>query len=296
MNVAGHKDVSGGRMCLILFLFFIGGMLLSMVATAVITVISGGMTIGTLQSAVAVQNVCAFVLPVWVTLLLLRLQPMKFTGLGRLPSAIGVTGCILLYIVMTPAMNWLVAWNEQLTLPEALAPLEKWLKESEAAAQQATDLLMSGKSVVVMLCSVAMVGVLTGFSEELFFRGGLQNIFSRMSRNKHIAVWGAALVFSALHFQFYGFVPRLLLGVFFGYMLLWGGSLWLPIIGHVLNNSMVVIFTYLDRYGGYSKDLSTIGCTDGFPLLALLSCILTVGGMIALHRYFQYKSYGTAAD
>ena len=90
-----------------------------------------------------------------------------------------------------------------------------------------------------------MVGTMTGFSEELFFRGGLQGILSRTNMGSAAAVWIAAIIFSTMHFQFFGFIPRLLMGAFFGYLLVWSRCLWVPVFAHALNNSIVVISSAL---------------------------------------------------
>jgi hypothetical protein len=77
------------------------------------------------------------------------------------------------------------------------------------------------------------------------FRGVIQTIFVRWTKNTHAAVWITAILFSAFHMEFFGFLPRLLLGVFFGYFVAWSGSIWTGVWAHFLNNSTVVIITYL---------------------------------------------------
>ena len=81
-------------------------------------------------------------------------------------------------------------------------------------------------------------------------------------RNRHIAIWTAAFIFSAIHFQFYGFIPRLLLGAFFGYLLIGSGNLWLPIIAHFLNNAMTTLYTYFSKDNLFLTSYETIGTAD----------------------------------
>ena len=115
-----------------------------------------------------------------------------------------------------------------------------------------------------------MVYNLTGIGEEMLFRGTIQRIFSEGKVNTHIAVWCSAFIFSALHFQLFGFIPRMLLGAFFGYLYVWSGSLWLPILAHALNNSLSTL-TY---YDAAIDTLPWIG-NHPTPALAIVSAIAT---------------------
>ena len=103
-----------------------------------------------------------------------------------------------------------------------------------------TRQLMGTDTIGSIIMSILIIGLLAGFSEN-FFRGALQRLLSTAGRNIHVAVWLTAFIFSAVHMQFYGFVPRMLLGAMFGYMAVWSGSLWIAVIAHATNNSLVVI-------------------------------------------------------
>ncbi len=189
---------------------------------------------------------------------------------------------VLISLAMTPAMNWLVAWNASLSLPEAMKPVEQWMRAQENAAQEATDTLLSGSSVWDLIASVVCVGLLTGLGEEMFFRGALQRICCDGMRRRHLAVWTAAFVFSTLHFQFFGFVPRLVLGAFFGYAYLWSGSLWVPVIGHAFNNSAVVAFMWM---GNNSIDAAAMGeAGSQSAVVAIVSAVVTVAMMVAYKK------------
>jgi hypothetical protein len=116
----------------------------------------------------------------------------------------------------------------------------------------------------------------------LFFRATIQRIFTEWRK----AVWGiwiAAFVFSAIHLQFYGFVPRLLLGAFFGYLYVWSGSLWLPIVAHFVNNAVAVLFYYLQYNGVQLPDIDRLGTGDTL-WLGLLSALLVIGGVFVLQK------------
>ena len=168
--------------------------------------------------------------------------------------------------------------NQNLHLPHALNGLEKTMRAMEDGAQAVTEQLLNTESWAMMLMTVLLVGVLTGMGEEAFFRAGMLGSMRHGGVNRHVAVWTAAIVFSAIHLQFYGFVPRMLLGAWFGYVMLWSGEVWTPIIAHALNNSAVVVCTFLAHNKYISGNfLETLGVPQQGekPFLAIASAIAT---------------------
>jgi len=117
-------------------------------------------------------------------------------------------------------------------------------------------------SVSQMLYMVFMIGLLPALGEELLFRGILQRLFSEWTRNIHAGIWISAVLFSAMHMQFYGFIPRMMLGALLGYLLAWSGSLWLPVIAHFINNASAVVLTYLFSKNVIELDADKIGTGD----------------------------------
>ena len=109
---------------------------------------------------------------------------------------------------------------------------------------------------------------------------------------KHAVVWITAILFSAFHLQFYGFVPRMLLGVWLGYLFVWTGSLWVSIIAHTLNNSTVVGMSYLSNKGvipeGFSDNLG-LPAAGSFPWLATCSLIVSIAIILWANNYFTKK-------
>ena len=96
-------------------------------------------------------------------------------------------------------------------------------------------------SVPALIVNILIIGVGAGVAEEILFRGCFQRLLVTGGINHHVAIWCVAFIFSAIHFQFFGFVPRMLLGAYFGYLMYWSKSVWIPAIAHTLNNTMVVI-------------------------------------------------------
>lgn len=284
-------DCRTGRALAVLALLMVGGLLLSVVLSAVVAGFAGLDDIAAIRCSVVLQNLLAFIAPALLMPFLVYGKDNWSFGIGRRAGVPSYVWVILIYIVATPAINCLVAWNESLALPGWLSPVEEWMKNSEASAKAVTDKLMADNSVAGLAVNIFCMGILTGIGEELFFRGALQNVLAGSFRNKHIAVWAAAVVFSAFHLQFYGFVPRMVMGAIFGYAMLWTGSVWVPAVAHALNNISVVVLTYLINAGVADEDSVSIGVAGGFPWLALTSAVLTVVLMIVFN-HLKCDRYG----
>jgi membrane protease YdiL (CAAX protease family) len=120
----------------------------------------------------------------------------------------------------------------------------------------------------------------------------VQKLFQNWSKNVHVGIWVAAILFSAMHMQFYGFLPRMVLGAGLGYMLAWSGSIWLSIIGHFINNAGAVIFIYLFQQGYTSIDPDKIGTESDFTSVSL-SVLITVLLLIFIRRRLISRSERT---
>ena len=178
-------------------------------------------------------------------------------------------------------MNRLVAWNESIHLPASWSGLESVLRDSENAAQAMVQQIMGGSTVWDLIAAILIVGVLTGIAEELFFRGALQRLLQSKFGNKHLAIWSAAFIFSAVHLQFFGFFPRLLMGAYFGYLVVWSGSLRLSMFAHALNNSLVVLnFWLLNRNLNCGTDLNHLG--DGNTAGSIIICIISLAASVGV--------------
>ena len=266
---------------IILWSCFFFGLVFASIITAALT---GILSIGSkplLTISIVLQDLLVFIIPAFITARFITSKPMSFLKLNVTPHWRDIMFVILLLAISMPAMNYMVYLNEQLSLPDSLSAIEQWMRATEDAAKAVTDSFLTGNTLLGLLGCVLLLGVLTGLSEEMLFRGALQGTLIE-SRNVHFSIWLTAFVFSVLHFQFFGFVPRMLLGAIFGYLLVWTGSLWVPVIAHALNNSVVVISSYFhpttpEAANAIETSFETIGVpTDGdFPKLAFISLILT---------------------
>ena len=239
-----------------------------------------------LRIATVLQDIIMFVTPCIATAMLVTRTPATLLCLDHIakPRHFGYT--LLVLVLSIPAMNWLIEWNSAIQFPESMHGVEEWIRLREESASAMITVMLGKPHVADLIMSVLIVGVLTGLSEELFFRGALQRILQSRPMNAHFAIWTTAVVFSAMHMQFYGFVLRLLLGAFFGYLLWWGGSLWLPIVAHAFNNIVTVVFTWLLNRGVLESDPNQLGATSttGDTIIAITSVIATVIAIVCLRR------------
>jgi membrane protease YdiL (CAAX protease family) len=169
-----------------------------------------------------------------------------------------------------------------MTLPAFLEPLEQWMKTSEEEAKLLTEKFLSLTTFDGLIINLLLMAVLPAIAEELTFRGVLQNLFT--VSNLHIAIWCSAVLFSAVHLQFYGFLPRMLMGALFGYMLVWTGSLWTPILMHMTNNAMAVILYFVAQRADWDMEkVDAIGTSDTL-WLGIVSMVMTIIGIYAFRR------------
>lgn len=189
---------------------------------------------------------------------------------------------VLLTIAFMPVNGLIIEVNQALKLPDSLAPLERWMRAKEDQVAELTKFLTTFRTVPQLLMAVLTIALLPAIGEEVLFRGILQRKFIVWAGNVHVGIWLAAALFSAIHLQFYGFVPRMLLGAMFGYLYVWSGTLWAPILAHFVNNGFQVLMLFL-----YQRRVTTIDVdsTDAVPLsVALVGAVLSVGALVLFKR------------
>lgn len=144
-------------------------------------------------------------------------------------------------ILMSPTITLTALLNKQMVLPSFMPLVEAWMQTQEALAEQLTNTLLAGDGLLTFLSNLVVMALMAGITEEFLFRGALQRIIGQWTANHHIVIWSAAILFSAFHLQFYGFLPRMLLGAYFGYLLYWSRNIWIPVFAHFANNAFAVI-------------------------------------------------------
>ena len=231
-----------------------------------------------------IQTLGLFVVPPFVIVFLFYREVGESLQLKNLPELQVSVKVFLIMIIGLPAINLLAMWNAQINLPQWLDSVEEWMKVTEESAKKLTEIFLDADNSVEFLINFLMIAILPAIGEELLFRGILQRYLIEWIKNKHIGVLITSILFSALHLQFFGFFPRLLLGIFFGYLLLWSRNLWLPILAHFINNGVAVIFYFIFGAEIVEKEINSIGTETGNLFIALGSLVLVTLLVISVYK------------
>ena len=223
------------------------------------------------------QTLAVFLVPPLVLAYVWQAEPGRWLHVDRLPDGRSALAGVLLMVCAVPGINLLGWLNQQLTLPSFMAGLEAWMQAQEANAAELTERFMQADGVGQLLLNIGLMALLPALSEELTFRGMLQNGLRGGRENPSGAIWLTAIIFSAIHMQFYGFVPRMLIGALFGYALCWSGSLWLPVLMHFTNNALAVVSYYAATQAGVEQEtVDGLGTGETLWLGVLSLCVTAV--------------------
>jgi len=229
-----------------------------------------------------VSQVGMFIIPSVLFALLITHKTLTYLWLNKIPGLLTVSCTILLIFTILPGINWLIGINETLSLPDWMQGIENWMRESEENAARLTEAFLQTTTLEGLLLNLFMVALLASLGEELLFRGVLLRLFNDLLKNVHVAVWLSAILFSMFHLQFFGFLPRLALGVIFGYLLVWSGSLWVPVIAHFINNGAAVLVYYFYNLGSTDTTAENFGNVEN-NLLFVLSLLVSAALMIIVY-------------
>ncbi|MBH8559570.1 CPBP family intramembrane glutamic endopeptidase [Hymenobacter negativus] len=211
----------------------------------------------------------------------------------RLGAAWWLLVVAVLIIVTLPFMSTIIAWNAGAHFPASMHGFEVWARASEDKAAVLTKFLTKFNSFERFWVGVLVIGLVPAVAEELVFRGVIQRNLVRWF-SPHVGVWLGAAIFSAIHFQFFGFVPRFVLGLVLGYLYLWSGNILVSMAAHFTQNAFQLFILYLAQRGqfGWGFDPDS---TDALPwALVIPSALLSAGLLYVLHRHFTAPAAPTA--
>lgn len=258
-----------------LMLAVLGGLILTMIqyhadmaeAVLLISNINDPSSFPLLKELQILQSVLLFIVPAFIAGYLFERSSSGYFGMKKVPSGSILLMILLIIMVSLPLINWMVSLNEMMKLPAIFRGMEQWMKEAEDQAAQITEAFLDVHSIGGFAVNMLMIAVIPAIGEELLFRGLFQRLFGEWFKNIHVAIFLAAFLFGAVHLQFYGLLPRMMLGVLFGYLYLWTGTLWAPIFAHFLNNGAAVFVSYLSNTGVIHTDYEKFGSTDNVFLI-----------------------------
>ncbi len=214
-----------------------------------------------------------FIIPPFVLYFLLRKKIENYLGLSISPNINTFIALVFLYIFSIPFIQWSMEINQHMSLPEALSGVESWMKEKEDIGALITEKFLNVSTLSGFLLNIIMMAVLPAIGEELLFRGLLMRWFSKAISNIHINIIITAFLFSAIHMQFFGFLPRFILGIILGYSYYWTKSIWAPIWLHFINNATTVTVYYWAFNSNSNVNPEEVGNVAGLEYV-LLSVII----------------------
>ena len=263
-----------------LFLCLLVGVIMAGVFTDLILMIPGvgnGGEVTAIYVGSVMQSVLGGALPAYFIATMIHRSPadyLKMTGHDRIGEK--MIFAVLAFILSYALASFLSQWNKGMELPASMHEVERLLRSMEDAALETTGLLLSGKTVGILLLNLIIVAGFAAVSEEMFFRGALQQFIQEKFPDGHAAVWITALVFSLVHFQFYGFLPRLLLGALLGYLFLYTRNLWVPILFHFINNAFIIVVHYFFGDSEWMRRIEEMPVNGWFLLAAGVSAVCTL--------------------
>lgn len=232
-----------------------------------------------------ISSVGMFVIPALVYAKLQNKDWLGYLKIIPVPAYLALLTIVIMFAA-SPALEYTTLLNKGMKLPSFLKEVEAWMLQQELKMEFLTKKFIVMNSFSSLLVNLLMLAIIPAFGEELIFRGGFQPIFTRWFRNYHVAIWLTAIIFSSIHFQFYGFLPRMFLGALFGYLFVWSGSLWFPILGHFLNNALAVFTAYWYQQQGLSID-KMFESEPSSPALISISLIIFIVSIRYFYRYTQ---------
>ncbi len=240
-----------------------------------------------------IQLVSSFVMFAFPAILFAMTKPEKLSFLkmdkGIHPQGVLLAGlCMLLSY---PLIAILVQMNHSIPFPESLVWLEEMFQLQEAETAEVMKSFLKMDSIGSLLFNIFLIALVPALCEELLFRGAIQPVIGKIFGNPHIAIILTGALFSMIHFQFYGFFARWMLGIILGYLFYWSKNLWYPIIAHFLNNGVQVILVYFGAMDATEAEAMPEG-------LGIASIAFAVGATIFLGFVLKlYKnSVGTTQE
>lgn len=273
-----------------MIVIFLGSLLILPFISAGLSELMGGLDLshdGHLQVMKYFQIIShlgLFIVPSVILAWLFGNNISQYLFLARMPQGRVLLVSALLIFAAVPLINYILELNMSMHFPEALEPLEDWMRRQEDNAQRTTEAFLAVDNLSGLLFNIFMIALIPAIGEEFMFRGVLLRIFTRWAASAHLAVWITAIIFSAIHFQFFGFFPRMLLGVMFGYLVIWTGSLWPAMIAHFVNNAAAVTFFYLFQHRISDGTLENLGKGTGGMIYASISLLVTVAVLLWVRR------------
>lgn len=199
-------------------------------------------------------------------------KPLNYVGLKQPVKPVFWILAIVAMFIAIPAVEYIGALNQKMSLG---ADTQKWMKNMEEEAAKQIQFMLSKHTPKELILNLIFISLFAGIGEEIFFRGILQRLLIRAFKNPWMGIVLTAAIFSAFHFQFFGFFPRLLLGIVLGAIYWYSGSLWTAMLAHFVYDGSVIVLAYLNPSIVKNADQSIIN-TSHLAVLGFISLVVTI--------------------
>lgn len=231
-----------------------------------------------------ISSIGMFAIPSVIIAAFLGTNIKSFLELDYFPAFSIAILASLLMIFSLPLNNFLTHFNAQLELPSKLSGIQNYFENKEEQGIKLMTAFLDNPRTIGLFVNLFVVAVVPAFAEELFFRGIIQKLLIKWTKNVHLGIIITGIVFALLHFQFLSALPRILQGIILGYIFHWTRSLWIPIIAHLVNNTMAVLFYHFYYKGILGNEMEIVGTPDSGIYYALISLALMILMLIAIRR------------
>lgn len=273
MNFPIIKKTNRLERFFILILLLIAGLCFGTAISVVFTKFLKCNTLDLLRLSQISSQIFTFTLPPILYAIFVKKDPLKSLGFNKVSIKWLLIGLVLIFAI-TPLNSVFAEWNANIKLPESMREIELLMQEMQAAATSIIEQFVNVDSISGLILNLFMIAGLAALGEELLFRSVIQNSLINICKNAHIGIILASMIFSFIHFEFYGFVPRFVLGLILGYMYYYSRSIWVPMAMHFVNNGTIVFIYFLNHKGITNIDVDTFGKTN--LTILILSIIVVI--------------------
>ena len=259
--------------------------------------LSNPKTMVMVRGMLVVQFLALFLIPVFLFAYFSDPKPLQYLGLSQKVDPFYLMAGTLLLIISLPLASWLGVLNQSIPFPPGM---QQWMDDMGKESNRQIEYMLGQKGIDQLFKNLFFIAVFAGVGEELFFRGVIQRLLIRWFKNHWAGILVTAAFFSAIHFQFDGFFPRMMLGILLGAIYWYSGSLWPAILAHVVYDAFIVVVTYLDPSKISSEDpVKVTGASlwiQGFISLILVVALVRWMKMRSTQSFEKVYAGDKAAD
>jgi len=234
-----------------------------------------------------INQIGIFILPILLYTYLVSSSSTEYLKINKKPLTISILIGVIIVFTVLPFLNYLSQINMDMKFPDSFSGIENWMIEKEEQAKIITEAFLKTDSIYGLLVNIFIIGLVPAIGEEFLFRGVILRLFKEIFKNIHLAVFVSALIFSIFHLQFFGFLPRLFLGMVLGYLFVFTRNLWVPIAYHFVNNAASVIVYYLYHNKQINTSIEDFGSTTSIVYI-IGSLLISVWLIIIIRQRENY--------